>query len=35
MAAPKESRSKCKVIGYITGEFVTLKEGDNEFIICR
>jgi hypothetical protein len=34
MAAPKESRSKCKVIGYnMAGEFVTLKEGDNEFII--
>jgi hypothetical protein len=34
MAAPAESRSACKVIGYnMTGEFVTLKEGDNEFII--
>ena len=34
MAAPKESRSKCKVIGYnMAGEFVTLKEGDNEFVI--
>ncbi len=33
MAAPKESRSGCKVIGYnMSGEFVTLKEGDNEFI---
>ncbi len=33
MAAPKESRSGCKVIGYnMAGEFVTLKEGDNEFI---
>ncbi|PCI35922.1 MAG: hypothetical protein COB60_01075 [Flavobacteriaceae bacterium] len=33
MAAPKESRMGCKVIGYNTaGEFVTLKEGDNEFI---
>ncbi len=34
MAAPKESRSKCKVIGYnMAGEFVTLREGDNEFIV--
>lgn len=34
MAAPKESRLRCKVIGYnMTGEFVTLKEGDNEFIV--
>ena len=33
MAAPEESRSGCKVIGYnMAGEFVTLKEGDNEFI---
>jgi len=33
MAAPKESRTGCKVIGYnMMGEFVTLKEGDNEFI---
>lgn len=33
MAAPEESRSACKVIGYnMMGEFVTLKEGDNEFI---
>ena len=33
MAAPAESRSGCKVIGYnMVGEFVTLKEGDNEFI---
>lgn len=33
MAAPKESREGCKVIGYnVTGEFVTLKEGTNEFI---
>ena len=33
MAAPKESRSGCKVIGYnMAGEFVTLKEGDNQFI---
>ncbi len=33
MAAPKESRSGCKVIGYnMAGKFVTLKEGDNEFI---
>ena len=34
MAAPKESRSRCKVIGYnMAGEFVTLREGDNEFIV--
>ncbi|MFK7781473.1 hypothetical protein [Psychroserpens sp.] len=34
MAAPEESRAKCKVIGYnIDGEFVTLREGDNEFIV--
>ncbi len=34
MAAPKESRSGCKVIGYnMAGEFVTLREGDNEFIV--
>jgi hypothetical protein len=34
MAAPVESRSKCKVIGYnMAGEFVTLREGDNEFIV--
>ncbi|MFT6807945.1 MAG: hypothetical protein ACJA01_001168 [Saprospiraceae bacterium] len=33
MAAPKESRMGSKVIGYnMVGEFVTLKEGDNEFI---
>jgi hypothetical protein len=33
MAAPEESRSGCKVIGYnMAGEFVTLKEGSNEFI---
>jgi hypothetical protein len=33
MAAPEESRAGCKVIGYnMAGEFVTLKEGDNEFI---
>jgi hypothetical protein len=34
MAAPEESRSNCKVIGYnMAGEFVTLREGDNEFIV--
>ncbi|WP_111683842.1 hypothetical protein [Winogradskyella tangerina] len=34
MAAPKESRANCKVIGYNTaGEFVTLREGDNQFIV--
>ena len=33
MAAPEESRSGCTVIGYnMAGEFVTLKEGNNEFI---
>ncbi|MBF8150955.1 hypothetical protein ITJ86_13670 [Winogradskyella sp. F6397] len=34
MAAPEESRAGSKVIGYnMAGEFVTLKEGDNEFIV--
>ncbi len=34
MAAPESSRAECKVIGYnMAGEFVTLKEGDNEFIV--
>lgn len=34
MAAPEASRSECKVIGYnMAGEFVTLKEGNNEFIV--
>ncbi|WP_394751256.1 hypothetical protein [Spongiimicrobium salis] len=34
MAAPEKSRAGCKVIGYnMAGEFVTLKEGDNEFIV--
>jgi hypothetical protein len=34
LAAPEESRSDCKVIGYnIAGEFVTMKEGNNEFIV--
>lgn len=33
MAAPKESREGCTVIGYnMAGEFVTLKEGNNQFI---
>ncbi len=33
MAAPEESREECMVIGYnMAGEFVTLKEGSNEFI---
>ncbi len=33
MAAPKESRSESTVIGYnMAGEFVTLKQGTNEFI---
>ncbi|WP_400077940.1 hypothetical protein [Winogradskyella sp. R77965] len=34
MAAPKASRVGCKVIGYnMAGEFVTLREGNNEFIV--
>ena len=34
MAAPEESRANCKVIGYnMKGEFVTFKEGSNEFIV--
>ncbi|MFC0605148.1 hypothetical protein [Winogradskyella pulchriflava] len=34
MAAPEVSRADCKVIGYnMAGEFVTLKEGNNEFIV--
>jgi hypothetical protein len=34
MAAPEASRSGCTVIGYnMAGEFVTFKEGDNEFIV--
>jgi hypothetical protein len=34
MAAPEESRANCKVIGYnMKGEFVTFKEGTNEFIV--
>ena len=33
MAAPKESRDSCKVLGYDkNGEVVTLREGSNEFI---
>jgi hypothetical protein len=33
MAAPEVSRANAKVIGYnMAGEFVTLKEGNNEFI---
>ena len=33
MAAPEASREDCTVIGYnMAGEFVTLKEGSNEFI---
>ncbi|MEM1220048.1 MAG: hypothetical protein AAGH79_14105 [Bacteroidota bacterium] len=33
MAAPEESRGGCKVIGFnMAGEFVTLREGSNEFI---
>ena len=34
MAAPKASRANCKVIGYnMAGDFITLKEGNNEFIV--
>lgn len=34
MAAPKESRDSCKVIGYNQeGEIVTLREGNNQFIV--
>jgi hypothetical protein len=34
MSAPEASRAGCKVIGYnMAGEFVTLKEGANEFIV--
>ncbi len=34
MAAPEVSREGCKVIGFnMAGEFVTFKEGDNEFIV--
>lgn len=34
MAAPEKSRASAKVIGFnMAGEFVTLKEGDNEFIV--
>lgn len=33
MAAPEESREGCTVIGFnMAGEFVTFKEGDNDFI---
>lgn len=34
MAAPEESRSGCKVIGYnMAGDFVTLRAGNNQFIV--
>ena len=34
MATPAESRATSKVIGYnMAGEFVTLKEGDSEYIV--
>ncbi len=34
MAAPAESRAGCKVIGFnMAGEFTTLREGNNEFIV--
>ncbi len=33
LAAPENGREKCTVIGYnMAGEFVTLKEGSNEFV---
>lgn len=34
MSAPEASRTGCKVIGYnMAGDFITLKEGNNEFIV--
>lgn len=34
LAAPEESRADCKVIGYnMAGDFVTLKDGSNQFIV--
>jgi hypothetical protein len=34
LAAPEESRSDCKVIGYnMAGDFVTMRTGNNEFIV--
>lgn len=34
MAAPEASRANCKIIGYnMAGEFVTLRDGTNEFIV--
>jgi len=34
LAAPKESRDDCSVMGYnMQGEWVTFKEGSNEFIV--
>ena len=34
MSAPEASRAGCKIIGYnMAGEFVTLREGNNEFIV--
>lgn len=34
MAAPEESRDNCTIIGYnIKGEFITFREGSNEFIV--
>ena len=34
MAAPKESRANCKVIGYnMAGDFVTFREGENQYIV--
>ena len=34
LACPEESRAEAKVIGYnMAGEFVTLREGTNEFIV--
>lgn len=34
MAAPKSSRTNCKVMSFhMAGEFVTLREGTNEFVV--
>lgn len=34
LAAPKEGRDSCKVIGFnMQGEFITFREGSNEFIV--
>lgn len=34
MAAPRDSRDSCKVIGFnMAGDFITFREGTNEFIV--